>query len=54
MTAAQVHFLRRELHGRLDVRRTAAVVVPLLGASALLAAVSYGVWKLLDETLGRG
>ena len=54
MTAAQVHFLRRELHGRLDVRRTAAVVVQLLGASALLAAVSYGVWKLLDETLGRG
>ena len=54
MTAAQVHFLRRELHGRLDVRRTAAVVVQMLGASALLAAVTYGVWKLLDETLGRG
>jgi putative peptidoglycan lipid II flippase len=54
MTAAQVHFLRRELHGRLDVRRTAAAVVQMLGASALLAAVTYGVWKLLDEALGRG
>jgi putative peptidoglycan lipid II flippase len=54
MTFAQLHYLRRELHGRLEGRRTAIVVAQLVGASALLAAVSYGIWKLLDETLGRG
>jgi putative peptidoglycan lipid II flippase len=54
MTFAQMHYLRRELHGRLEGRRTAIVVVQIFGASALLAAVSYGTWKLLDEALGHG
>jgi putative peptidoglycan lipid II flippase len=54
MTAAQMHFLRRELHGRLEGRRTALVVTQMLGASVLLAAVTYGVWKGLDMALGRG
>ena len=27
MTLAQMYFLRRELHGRLDVRRTLIVVI---------------------------
>jgi putative peptidoglycan lipid II flippase len=53
MTAAQMHFLRRELHGRLEGRRTAIVVAQITAASALLAGVSYGVWRLLDEALGR-
>jgi putative peptidoglycan lipid II flippase len=54
MTAAQMHFLRRQLHGRLEGRRTALVVIQMIGASALLAVVTYGVWKGLDEALGRG
>ncbi|MEA2384142.1 MAG: putative peptidoglycan lipid flippase [Solirubrobacteraceae bacterium] len=54
MTFAQLHFLRRELHGRLEGKRTAIVVAQMVGASALLAGVSYGAWKLLDAALGRG
>jgi putative peptidoglycan lipid II flippase len=54
MTIAQMHFLRRELHGRLEARRTAIVVAQLLGASALLGGAAYGVWRVLDAALGRG
>ena len=54
MTVAQMHFLRRQLHGRLEGRRTALVVTQMIGASALLAVVTYGVWKGLDQALGRG
>jgi putative peptidoglycan lipid II flippase len=54
MTLAQIHYLRRELHGRLEGRRTLVVVAQMTAAAALLAAVSYGTWKALDEALGRG
>jgi putative peptidoglycan lipid II flippase len=54
MTFAQVHFLRRELHGRLESKRTAIVVAQMLAASALLAGVAYGTWHVLDGVLGRG
>jgi putative peptidoglycan lipid II flippase len=54
MTLAQAHFLRRELHGRLEGRRTVKVIVQITLASALLAAVSYVVWYGLDQALGRG
>jgi len=54
MTLAQIHYLRRELHGRLEGRRTLVVVAQMTAAAALLAAVSYGTWKVLDEALGRG
>ena len=53
MTLAQMHFLRRELHGRLEARRTALVVVQLLAASGLLAVAAYGTWYVLDRALGR-
>jgi len=52
MTLAQMHFLRRELHGRLDARRTLGVTVQIVAASALLGAASYGVWYALDHALG--
>ena len=42
MTLAQMYFLRRELHGRLDVRRTLVVVIQVTLASALLAGAAYG------------
>jgi putative peptidoglycan lipid II flippase len=54
MTVAQGHFLRRELHGRLEGRRTVKVIVQITLASAILAAVSYVVWYGLDQALGRG
>jgi putative peptidoglycan lipid II flippase len=54
MTLAQMYFLRRELHGRLDVRRTLMVVIQVSVASALLAGACYGTWYVLDEALGVG
>jgi putative peptidoglycan lipid II flippase len=54
MTFAQMHYLRRELHGRLEGRRTAIVVAQMTVAAALLAGVTYGTWRVLDEALGRG
>ena len=54
MTLAQMYFLRRELHGRLDARRTLIAVSQISVASALLAGASYGTWYLLDEALGVG
>ncbi|MGZ6645630.1 MAG: hypothetical protein ACXVFT_27805, partial [Solirubrobacteraceae bacterium] len=54
MTVAQMYFLRRELHGRLDGRRTLIVVIQITLAAALLAGVCYGTWYLLDQALGVG
>ncbi len=54
MTLAQMYFLRRELHGRLDVRRTLVVVIQVTLASALLAGAAYGTWYLFDQALGVG
>jgi putative peptidoglycan lipid II flippase len=54
MTLAQVHFLRRELHGRLDTRRTLIVTAQITVAAALLAGASYGTWWVLDRALGVG
>ncbi len=54
MTLAQMHFLRRELHGRLEVRRTAVVTAQITVAAALLAGAAYVVWYGLDRALGDG
>jgi putative peptidoglycan lipid II flippase len=54
MTLAQMHFLRRELHGRLDARRTLIVTARITIAAALLAGASYGTWYALDRVLGVG
>jgi putative peptidoglycan lipid II flippase len=54
MTVAQVYFLRRQLHGRLDVRRTAIVVAEISVAAVLLAVTAYATWAALDAALGRG
>lgn len=53
MTLAQVHYLRRELHGRLGGRRTAVVAVQITIASVLLGVACYLTWRGLDELLGR-
>jgi putative peptidoglycan lipid II flippase len=54
MTLAQMHFLRRELHGRLEVRRTLLVTAQIIAAAALLAGAAYVVWYGLDRALGEG
>jgi putative peptidoglycan lipid II flippase len=54
MTFAQMYFLRRELHGRLEVRRTLVVTAQITAAAALLAGASYVVWYGLEQALGEG
>jgi putative peptidoglycan lipid II flippase len=54
MTLAQILYLRRELHGRLEGRQTVVAVAQMCAASALLGVATYGVWYALDDALGRG
>jgi len=53
MTLGQTWRLRDLLHGSLEGRRTLTAVLQMCAASALLGLVSYGVWRGLDEALGR-
>ena len=52
-TVALVVLLRRRL-GRLDLGRTLRSGALATVAAGALAAVSYPVWRVLDDTLGRG
>jgi putative peptidoglycan lipid II flippase len=52
MTALQFYRLRVGLNGRLEGSQTTMITLRILIASALLAGVSWGVWKLLDDLLG--
>ena len=54
MTVFQGTALRRELHGSLQGRRTAAAVAKMLVAAAALGVVAYFTWSFLDDQLGRG
>jgi putative peptidoglycan lipid II flippase len=51
-TAALVWIFRRE-EGRLGGRAIAASYARILVASALAAGTAYGIWRALDEVLGR-
>jgi putative peptidoglycan lipid II flippase len=51
-TAALAVLLHRRL-GRLDDGSIRSAVIRIVGASVFVAVVSYVVWKLLDEALGR-
>ena len=51
-TVALLAFLRRRL-GRIELRATGAAIARHVAASAVLAAVAYGVWWALDEAVGR-
>ena len=53
MTAGQAWYLRRVLAGQLEGRQTLDAIVRIVVASALLSAVAYGVYRLLDELAGR-
>jgi len=52
MAALQFHRLRIGFNGRLDGAQTTMITARILAASALLAAVSWGVWRVLDLLLG--
>jgi putative peptidoglycan lipid II flippase len=53
MTAGQAYHLRRLLGGHLEGYETARAIARITLACALLAAVSYVLWLLLDSLLGR-
>jgi putative peptidoglycan lipid II flippase len=52
MFALQFWRLRTGLNGRLEGAQTMMITARILIASALLAGVSWGVWRLLDSLLG--
>src|SRR4051794_20795767 len=52
MALAQAAFLRRDLHG-VEGGKIVSALGRILVASAALAGVSYGVWYVLDDALGR-
>jgi putative peptidoglycan lipid II flippase len=52
MTALQLHRLREGFNGRLEGAQTTMITARILLASALLAAIAYVVWRLLDALLG--
>jgi putative peptidoglycan lipid II flippase len=52
MTGLQLQRLRAGLNGRLEGAQTIMITARIVLASALLAGVSWAVWKLLDELLG--
>jgi putative peptidoglycan lipid II flippase len=53
MTALQLQRLRIGFNGRLEGGQTLMITIRILVASALMAGLAYGVWKLLDSLLGR-
>jgi putative peptidoglycan lipid II flippase len=52
MTALQFYRLRVGLNGRLEGAQTVMITARIVIASAILAGVSWVVWKLFDELLG--
>jgi len=52
MTVLQAQRLRVGLNGRLDGGQTVMITARIAVASALLAGVSWVVWRLLDDLLG--
>jgi putative peptidoglycan lipid II flippase len=52
-TAALLVLLRRRI-GRIDFAETAGALARMTVAAAVLAALAYPVWRVLDEALGRG
>jgi putative peptidoglycan lipid II flippase len=52
MAGAQAYLVRRDTHG-LEGGRMIFAVVRMSAAAALLGIVSYGVWWIVDDVLGR-
>jgi len=52
MTALQLRRLREGFNGRLEGAQTTMITARIVLASALLAGVSWAVWKVLESVLG--
>jgi hypothetical protein len=52
MAGLQAYLVRRDTHG-LEGPKMIAAVARMSAAAALLGAVSYGVWWIADDVLGR-
>jgi len=52
MAGLQFHRLRIGFNGHLEGAQTTMITARILLASGLLAGVSWGVWRLLDDVLG--
>jgi putative peptidoglycan lipid II flippase len=52
MTALQLHRLRIGFNGHLEGAQTTMITARIAVASALLAGVSWGVWRILEGLLG--
>jgi putative peptidoglycan lipid II flippase len=52
MTVGQAYFLRQRIGG-LQLLTTARATVKIIAAAAVLGAVAYGTWYVLDDALGR-
>ena len=52
MTVGQAYFLRGRLGG-IELPTTLRAVAGMLVAAAVLGGVAYGVWRMLDDLLGR-
>jgi putative peptidoglycan lipid II flippase len=52
MAGLQFHRLRIGFNGHLEGAQTTMITARILLASALLAGVSWGVWRVLDDLLG--
>ena len=53
MTALQLHRLRTGFNGRLEGAQTLMITVRILVASAIMAAVAWGLWTAIDRVVGR-
>jgi putative peptidoglycan lipid II flippase len=53
MTLSQSWYLRRDLGGSLEGRRTVTAVAKMCGAAAALGGVAYLVWWGIDDAAGR-
>ena len=53
MTALQLHRLRTGFDGRLEGAQTLMITVRILVASAIMAAVAWGLWTAIDRIVGR-
>jgi putative peptidoglycan lipid II flippase len=51
MTAQQIYYVRRELHG-FELVRTARALAIMLGGAVAFGGAAYGVWFALDAALG--
>jgi putative peptidoglycan lipid II flippase len=53
MTALELTRLRAALRGRLEGTQTLMITTRTVAASVLMVATAWGVWRVLDELLGR-